>query len=100
MTRKYVHDLRVYPVPVRLLRMEKQNVTLSLPRSILRQVKKIAIEQDRSLSGLMVELLTELVEREDQYANARRQYLALLEQDTDLGTSGSISWTRTDLHDR
>ena len=80
--------------------MEKQNVTLSLPRSILRKAKKIAIDQDRSLSGLMVELLTELVEREDQYASAKRKYLAILDQDTDLGTNGSISWTRADLHDR
>ena len=80
--------------------MEKQNVTLSLPRSVLRKAKKIAIDQDLSLSGLMVELLTELVEREDQYASSQRQYLALLEQDTDLGTDGLISWTRADLHDR
>lgn len=80
--------------------MEKQNVTLSLPRSVLRKAKKIAIDQDLSLSGLMVELLTELVEREDQYASSQRQYLALLEQGTDLGTDGSIGWTRADLHDR
>ena len=80
--------------------MDKQNVTLSLPRAILRKAKKIAIDQDRSLSGLMVELLTELVEREDLYASAQRQHLALLDQDTDLGTNGSISWTRTDLHER
>lgn len=80
--------------------MEKQNVTLSLPRSVLRKAKKIAIDQDLSLSGLMVELLTELVEREDQYASSQRQYLALLEQETDMGTNGLISWTRGDLHDR
>ncbi len=80
--------------------MDKQNVTLSLPRSLLRKAEKIAMDQDRSLSELMVELLTELVEREDQFASAKRQYLAVLDQDTDLGTNGSISWTRADLHDR
>ena len=80
--------------------MDKQNVTLSLPRSILRKAKKIAIDQDRSLSALMVELLTELVEREDQYAIAMRKHLALLDQETDLGTNGSIGWTRADLHKR
>ena len=68
------------------------------------------------MSGLMVELLTYLIaakcpknlgsaaiklaEREDQYASARREYLALLALDTDLGANGSISWTRADLHDR
>ena len=80
--------------------MDFQNVTLSLPRSILRKAEKIAKDQDRSLSDLMVELLTELVDREDRYTNAKRKHLALLAQDTDLGTNGSISWTRADLHDR
>ena len=80
--------------------MDKQNVTLSIPRSILRKAKKIAIDQDRSLSALMVELLTELVEREDQYAIAKRKHLALLDQETELGTNGSIGWTRADLHKR
>ena len=86
--------------PERILQMDKQNVTLSLPRSILRKAKKIAIDQDRSLSGLMVDLITEFVEREDEYASARRQHLALLDQATDLGTNGSVGWTRRDLHER
>ena len=96
--------------------MDKLNVTLSLLRSILRKTKKIAMDQDRSLSALMVELLTYLiaakcpknlgsaafkpVEREDQYASAKRKHLALLAQDTDLGANGSISWTRADFHAR
>ena len=41
--------------------MEKLNFILSLPRSILRKAKKIAMDQDRSLSALMVELLTYLI---------------------------------------
>ena len=80
--------------------MDKQDITLSLPRSLLRKAEKIAMEQNRSLSELMAELLTELVEREDQYASAERKHLALLAQDTDLGTNGTISWTRADLHKR
>ena len=80
--------------------MNRQNVTLSLPQSLLRKAEKIAIDQNRSLSELMVELLTEFVEREDQYASAERKHLAKLAQDTDLGTNGSISWTRADLHKR
>ncbi len=52
---------------------------------------KIAMDQNRSLLGLMVELLTDLVEREELYASARPKHLALLAQDTDLGTNGSIT---------
>ena len=80
--------------------MDKQNVTLSLPRSLLRKAEKIAMDQNRSLSELMVELLIEFVEREEQYARAKRKHLAPLAQDTDLGTNGTTSWTRADLHDR
>ena len=80
--------------------MDKQDITLSLPRSLLRKAEKIAMDQNRSLSELIAELLTELVEREDQYACAEHKHLARLAQDTDLGTNGSISWTRADLHKR
>lgn len=80
--------------------MDEQNVTLSLPRSVLCKAERIARDQNRSLSDLMVELLTELVEREVRYADAKRQYLAFLDQVTDLGTYGTIGWTRADLHKR
>lgn len=80
--------------------IEKQNVTLSLPRHILRKAKIIAIEHDTSLSGLMVELLTHLVEHEDQYAKARRQHLAWLAHGADFGTNGNIGWSRESLHER
>ncbi len=80
--------------------MDKQNVTLSLPGSVLRKAGKIAKDQNRSLSELVAELLTELVEREDPYAKAMRRHMALLAQVTDLDTCGSTGWTRADLHDR
>ena len=80
--------------------IEKQNITLSLPKNILRKAKIIAIEHDTSLSGLMVELLTRLVEDEDQYARAKQRHLAWLAQGTDLGTNGNISWSRESLHER
>lgn len=82
------------------MHMDKQNVTLSLPKAILRKAEKIAKDQNRSVSEFVAELLSELAEREDPYAKAMRKHLALLTQDTDLGTNGSTSWTRADLHDR
>ena len=80
--------------------IEKQNVTLSLPKSLLRQAKIVATEQKKSLSGLMIELLTELVEHKEEYAAAKRRHLALLAEDNDLGTNGKITWTRESLHER
>jgi hypothetical protein len=80
--------------------IEKQNVTLSLPKGLLRKAKMVAIEQETSLSGLMVDLLTEFVERKEAYAEARQRHLALLAEETDLGTYGRSNWTRDSLHER
>ena len=80
--------------------MEKQNITLSLPKHILRKAKKMAIDHDTSLSGLMVDLLTNLVEQEEQYEIAKQEHLAWLAQGTDLGTHGNISWSRESLYER
>lgn len=80
--------------------IEKQNVTLSLPKAILRKAKIIAIERDTSLSSLLADTLAELVEREDKYAMAKQRHLALLSRGIDLGTKGEIDWSRESLHER
>ena len=80
--------------------MEKQNVTLSVPKVILRKAKLIALENQTSLSGMMTELLAEMVAREDSYAHAHRHHLGWLEHAADLGTGGTAHWTREDIHER
>ena len=79
---------------------EKQNVTLSLPKNLVRKAKIVAIDHNTSLSRLMAELLTDLVDQEEQYAIARQKHLAILEKGFDLGSNGNIMWTRESLHDR
>lgn len=78
---------------------EKQNVTLSLPKSLLHKAKKIAIDQDTSLSGLMIRLITDLVEAEEKYMIAKEKHLAWLSQAKNLGTNGHITWSRESLYD-
>ncbi len=79
--------------------MDHQNVTLSLPKEILRRAKHIAIERGTSLSGLLSHLLEELTRQEDAYCLAKRDHLAELEK-YDLGTGGNAGWSRGDLHER
>lgn len=55
--------------------MDHQNVTLSLPKEILRRAKHIAIERGTSLSGLLTHLLEELTRQEDAYCLAKRDHL-------------------------
>ncbi len=80
--------------------MEMQNITLSVPKEILYKAKRVALEKHTSLSGLLTQALTEIVESTETYDAARCRQTALLEHGLDLGTSGAIDWTREDLHAR
>ncbi len=80
--------------------MEKQNVTLSIPRLLLKQAKIIAASQDKSLSQLLRESLEEKVREEADYNKAQKRQLRLLKKGLDLGTRGKMKITRDELHAR
>jgi hypothetical protein len=80
--------------------MEKQNVTLSLPKSLLKKAKTLAIMKDRSLSDLLKETLEEKVKRETGYQRAKDRQIALMKKGFDMGTKGKISTSREELHER
>lgn len=80
--------------------METQNITLALPKNLLRQVKIAAVNKQTSVSALLTELLTDYISRERGYAAARRRELARLANPPNLGTGGRITWTRDELHER
>lgn len=80
--------------------MDTQNVTLSIPRRVLRKARLIAVERGTSLSGLLTRALTELVEGKEAYEAARSRHQALLAAPPDLGTAGRAAWKRDDLHER
>lgn len=80
--------------------MRKQNVTLALPKDLLRAAKKIAIERNTSLSALLTDLLERLVEDDDTRAAAREWHLAWLADAPDLGSGGEATWTRESSHER
>lgn len=77
-----------------------QNVTLAIPKSILRKAKILAVQKNTSLSGLLTQTLADLVEGQEAYELARQRNLALLESGFDLGTHGKIPWKRDELHER
>jgi len=80
--------------------MEKQNVTLSLPKDLLKKAKTIAVMKDKSLSDLLRETLEEKVRQETGYQTARKRQIALMKKGFDLGTKGKISISREELHER
>ena len=79
---------------------ERQNLTLSLPKEVVREVKVIAAQRDTSISALMTRMLRELVDEERGYRAARERSLRRLGEGCDLGTGGKVHWTRDELHER
>jgi metal-responsive CopG/Arc/MetJ family transcriptional regulator len=80
--------------------MERQNVTLSLPKALLKKAKTLAVRKDSSLSELLRGALEEKVKEESGYQRARDRQVSLMERGFDMGTKGKISVTREELHAR
>ena len=80
--------------------MEKQNVTLSLPKALLRKAKLRAVREDKSLTQLVRDLLEREVRSQGGYAKALSRQRRLLEKGFDLGTGGRLEVSREQIHDR
>jgi hypothetical protein len=79
---------------------ENQNITLSVPRELLKRVKRVAADRDTSVSALMTEALGRVADENRRYSAARKRALAALRSRRSLGTGGRRTWSREDLHDR
>lgn len=77
-----------------------QNITLAIPKDILRKAKILAITKNTSLSGLLTATLVDLVSHQEDYDVAHQRNRGMLEHGFDLGTRGKASWKREDLHER
>ncbi len=77
---------------------QKQNVTISLSRQILKKARILAARRETSISGLLAQEIESLVGEEEAYERAERQALALLNKGFHLG--GVIRATRDELHER
>ena len=80
--------------------MEKQNITLSLPKPLLKKAKILAAGEDKSVSELIREALEKRLLESSGYAAARNRQLKILEKGYDLGTEGVLDTTREELHAR
>lgn len=77
---------------------EKQNVTISLDRQIVRMAKILAAKRSTSISGLLAHQIEVLVGEEEAYERAERQAISLLDRGFHMG--GVIRASRDELHER
>jgi hypothetical protein len=80
--------------------MDIQNITLAVPKKVLAKFKEIAFRQQKSVSGLMVEIMEDKVRQEEGYRAAHERHQRRMAAGLDMQTHGKISWTRDDLHER
>lgn len=80
--------------------MKKQNVTLSLPRDLLIKAKHIAIDKNISLSGMLTNMLREIVEREDEYIKAKEEHFKIMEEGNSYMVGDKNKWKKEEIHDR
>ena len=75
-----------------------KNITLSVEDSVLKEVRRIAVEQDTTVNGLVRRYLHELAGEKKKRAKARRNLLKLLPNIR--ARVGRVDWTREELHAR
>jgi hypothetical protein len=75
-----------------------RNITLSVEDSVLKEVRRIAVEQDTTVNGLVRRYLQELAGQEKARAKARRDLFELVPKMK--AKVGRINWTRGELHAR
>ena len=75
------------------------NITLTVDDEIIKKVRKIAIDEDSTMTAMIRDYLQSVADRESP---ERERKIALLEQSfNELGRDmGKRTWSRDDLYDR
>ncbi|HJZ96710.1 MAG TPA: DUF6364 family protein [Candidatus Solibacter sp.] len=76
----------------------KQNITLSIEKSLLKKARAYAAGKGTSISAMLAGELSRIVAREDAYQQAKARALARLRSPFHLGGTGIAD--RDALHDR
>jgi hypothetical protein len=77
-----------------------QNVTLSLPQTLLRKFRVYAASRNQSMTSLMTQAIQALLKQDQQTAREKRRFIERIRTAPDRGTRGKIRWSREELHER
>jgi len=77
----------------------KKNITMSIDEDVLKKARKIAVDKDTTVTGLIRNYLNHLLEQEQQSKEEIVSQLNELLEHSDA-VVGEKKWTREDLHER
>jgi metal-responsive CopG/Arc/MetJ family transcriptional regulator len=80
--------------------MEKRNVTLSLPESLLKKFRVMAATRNVSMSSLMEGAILKMVLDEDDSDARTKRMIERMKNAPGRGIGGKITWTREETYDR
>ena len=77
------------------------NITLSIDDKLVKEVRKIAVERDTTLTGLVREYLEKLAQENATSGQKRREHEALQRSFAEFRLKiGKRDWKREDLYER
>jgi hypothetical protein len=77
------------------------NITLSLDEKLVKEIRKIAVDRDTTLTGLVRAYLEKLATESAATGRKRRELEALERTFQEIHIKmGERTWTRADLHER
>jgi hypothetical protein len=78
----------------------KRNLTIQLDEATIQAAKELAVRKGTSVSGLVTQILEELVQEEIRYREAMTIAIdAMYYGEKTLGGSGRITWSRDELYE-
>ncbi len=75
------------------------NITMSLDEELIKKVKKIAVEKNTTLTGLVREYLTRIARQEEQRREEVIDELSRIMNSSSVHI-GEARWSRDELHER
>lgn len=80
--------------------MDKQNLTISLPKDLIKKAKALALEEDLSLNALIRESIELKLKHDTGYIKAQEAELKRMERGLHMGTKGRLRINRDTLHEK
>jgi hypothetical protein len=80
--------------------MEKRNITISLPKPLLKRIKITSATEDKSMTVFIEEAIEERLRRSREYNIEKLKHMKILDRGLNLGTKGNIKLKRENIYDR